>query len=64
MKAYMCTTDFEEHLNNDYNGVIVYPSVKAIQEQRRCVQQCGVTEVEVVFVREITPSKIMENLDV
>lgn len=45
--GYMCLTDFECEIGAACGGNSVYPSVEDIRKHRRCVETCGIVEVEV-----------------
>lgn len=47
--GYMDKTDFDHELGYDPAGTKVYPSVRAVHEDRSCTQECGIVEVEVIF---------------
>jgi hypothetical protein len=48
--GYMCMTDFDCELGMACGGNIVYPSLKDIKENRKCLDQCGIVKVAVVAV--------------
>lgn len=50
-RGFMCSVDFDCELGAAEGGNMVYPSVENLKERRRCVQSCGITEVEVREVR-------------
>jgi hypothetical protein len=52
--GYMCLTDWRHEIGHNYNGNIIYPSLKALKEQRSCWKQCGVVEVTVEAVRIVS----------
>lgn len=45
--AYMCLTDFECELGAAMGGNTVYPSIEDLRASRKCVESCGIVEVEV-----------------
>ena len=51
----MCLTDYEFHLDGDFSGATVYPSLKALQENKHCVAagECGVVKVSIKIVEVI-----------
>jgi hypothetical protein len=49
--GYMCLTAFEHDFEGDCGGTKVYPSLEALQENHKCLAQCGIVEVEVKAVR-------------
>lgn len=51
--GYMCKVDFDYELGCASGGNIVYPSEKNLREHRKCVNECGIVEVRVQFVRVI-----------
>lgn len=55
--GYMCTVDFQHHLRDDQFGARVYPDIESLRENRKCVEQCGITKVRVEFLEEVQPQK-------
>jgi len=51
--GYMCGTDFDHELGNASDGNTIYPSVDALKRHNKCVDECGVVEVEVRYKRTI-----------
>jgi hypothetical protein len=51
--GYMCLIDFECELGAALDGNIVYPSPENCREHRKCIDGCGMVEVEVRFRRVI-----------
>ena len=49
--AYMCAVDYEYHLENDWNGAEVYPSIKSLKEHRPCVKGCGIVKIQIIKVK-------------
>lgn len=56
-KGFMCKTDFEMELGKTNGGVIIYPTEKDCKNRRDCIDQCGMVEVEIRVVRNITENK-------
>lgn len=54
--GYMCLTAFEHELEGDCNGTKVYPSLEALREKHKCLDQCGIVEVEVKSVKIVQKS--------
>jgi hypothetical protein len=52
-KGYMCLTAFEHELEGDCKGTKVYPSLEALKETHKCLDQCGIVEVEVKSIRVV-----------
>lgn len=44
--GYMCLVDYEFHLGADMKGATIYPNVKDLRAKRKCVESCGIVEVE------------------
>lgn len=62
-KGFMCSVDYDHHLENDWHGVPVYSSPASIRHHRKCVQgrakgTCGIYEVEVKRVSVIKKENI------
>lgn len=55
--GYMCLTDFEYELGDACGGNPVYPSIEDLRASRRCVDSCGIVEVEVRGRRVVQPAK-------
>lgn len=51
VKGYMCLVDFNYHIDGDWNGTVIYPSLKSLRHERKCVRGCGIAQVKVVFDR-------------
>lgn len=49
--GYMCSIDYDEHLENDWHDVPVYTSVESIKHHRKCVAgkktHCGIYKVQI-----------------
>lgn len=56
MIGYMCKVDFECELGEYHGGNLVYPSIEDIKHHRKCTEQCGIVEVEVVLKRVVQES--------
>lgn len=56
--GYMCKTDFEYELGFAAGGTTVYSSIEDLRVNRKCVDSCGIVEVEVIL-----RSVIQESLD-
>jgi hypothetical protein len=55
-RGFMCAVDFQFHLGEDVVPTRVYPDVETLREQRPCVAECGIVEVEVSVVQWVQPS--------
>lgn len=51
MKMYMCRIAAEEEMS--HTEVKIYPSVKLLQMEHTCWEECGIIEVDIYIVREI-----------
>lgn len=51
----MCLTDYEFHLDGDFKGAPVYPSLKALQENKHCVTagECGIVKVSIEIIEVV-----------
>lgn len=55
MVAYMCTTDWLYELREPHLSFPeLYKSLQDIRKRRVCVQECGITKVEIHLVKEVT----------
>lgn len=43
----MDKVDFDYEVGNDVQGTKIYPSVKSLVENRRCVGECGIVKIKV-----------------
>lgn len=57
MKVFMCLIDHDMELGNASGGASVYSSLEDLVENRPCVFDCGVMEVEVTKVRIVPPEE-------
>jgi len=57
IKAYMCKTDFDYHIPDDINGVDIYFSKQDLINNRPCVKDCGIVEIEVSFSKVINKAE-------
>ena len=57
-KGFMDKTDFDFELENVSEGTKVFPTVKALKENMKCVDECGIVEVEIKLVRVVEEGKI------
>lgn len=55
-RGFMCATDFQYHLGEGFKPTVVFPDVEALMEQRPCVVECGIVEVEVSVVQWVQRS--------
>lgn len=53
VKAYMCQIDWECELGEAHPCTALYPSVETLKEQRKCVQGCGIVEVEITLSKVV-----------
>ena len=51
--GYMCQVDFDHELGEAYPFTEVYPSIKTLKEQRKCVKDCGIYKVKVEVVKVV-----------
>lgn len=57
--VFMCKVDFENELGAAMGGVTIYPSIEDARKNRKCIDACGLVEVEVRLKRVV----IEENFD-
>lgn len=55
--AFMCKTDFDFELAHSATGTNIYMSEAALREKRRCVEECGIVEVQVSVIRVVQEEK-------
>ena len=55
VKVYMCATDWEWEIGEVLGSTPVYSSVKSLKDERSCVEECGIVEVEVKLSQWIQP---------
>jgi len=51
--GYMDKVDFDEELGKAFVGNKVYPSIRAVKEDKPCTSECGIVEVEVRLRRVV-----------
>ena len=56
VQGFMCLIDWQHHMEDDGTGTKVYPSEEDLREQRTCIDQCGIAEVETRLVRVVQES--------
>jgi len=60
---FMCKVDFECELGMAAGGNVVYGSVEELRERRKCVDACGIVEVECREVRVVQESNYGDDDD-
>lgn len=55
--GFMCKVDFDWELGYASGGNTVYPSEEDLRKCRKCVDECGIVEVRVQFVRVVQEEK-------
>ena len=59
--VYMCGTDWQHHTLCDVFGTTVYPSEKALRENKKqCVDECGIVEIEMKVKCWVQPQDFSE----
>lgn len=53
VRGFMCATDFYHELDGDAYGTSVYCDEATLRRNRKCVDECGIVEVEVTLVRVV-----------
>jgi hypothetical protein len=53
-RGYMCATDYAYDLEGDYFGTKIYPSLKALIDNRQCTKQCGIVRVKIERDKRLT----------
>lgn len=61
--GYMDLVDFECELGAAMGGNRVFPSAEDVRRNKKCVQACGIVEVEVRFRKVIQESNYDEELE-
>jgi hypothetical protein len=56
IKGYICNTGWDFELGEALS-VEVYSSIEALKEESKCWETCGITEIEIKFSKQISPSK-------
>lgn len=56
--GFMCTIDWQHELGEACGGSKVYSSVEDLKENHTCWEECGITEVRVVHVRDVVPQNL------
>lgn len=54
--GFMCKVDFEHEVGVAKGAHIIASSVEELKKRRRCVDRCGIVEVEVKLVRVVQES--------
>lgn len=57
-RGFMCKIDFDYELEGAKDGNRVYPSVDALRKGHPCVDDCGIVEIEVRFVRVVAERRL------
>lgn len=57
-KGYMCQIDFDFHVEEDINGVEIYPTIESLEKHHPCVKECGLVEVEIKLSKVIEEGTI------
>lgn len=47
--VYVCKTDYDYHIPDDWNGIDIYFSEKSIRTHRKCVKECGIVKMKLTF---------------
>jgi len=61
--GYMDKVDFDYELGGAKGGNRIFPSVKDLEENKKCVKSCGIVEVEVRLRRVIRESNFDEEIE-
>lgn len=59
--GYMCKIDYDEHVGSDYYGVSIYPSEKALRENHKCVDECGMVKIRMSIEKVISETNYSLN---
>lgn len=46
--GYLCSTDYEFELESAAGGVKIFSSINDLKKNRKCWEECGIIEVEIV----------------
>lgn len=60
--GYMCSTDYDHHINGDEFGCEIYPTEKACRNDKSCVNpehdnHCGIVKVQVTVIEVVQESE-------
>lgn len=55
--GYMCRVDFEFELGAALGGNVIFPDIEDLRAHRKCVDECGIVEVEVRLKKLIEPGR-------
>ncbi len=53
---FMCLVDYDHELGEASGGCTLYESVEDLKENRPCVEECGIMEVQLTGVRIVQPA--------
>lgn len=56
--TYMCGVNWQHDLLSGNNSVDVFPSEAALRKNKRCVDECGIVEVEMRVRRWVQPQNL------
>lgn len=58
IKGYICGTDWTDELTvMEANDIIIYPSIKSIKDNKKCLRECGIVELELKYKKLIKVRK-------
>jgi len=61
--GYMCKVDWDYEIGGASGGNRIYPSINDLRKCRKCVDSCGIVEVEVRLKRVVQESDFSENIE-
>ena len=58
VRSFMCGVDWQYHLDADALGTTLYPDEESLRDRRKCIDECGIVEVEVRLIRWVRPQNL------
>ena len=57
VKGFMCLVNWDHELGEASGGTIIYSDEEDLRVHHRCIESCGIAEVEVRLVRIVQKGK-------
>lgn len=64
VRVFMDKTDWDHEVGEAAGGNKVYASVDDLRESEKCVDECGIVEVEITLVRVIHEDRFAQGMEV
>jgi len=61
--GYMDKVDFDYELGNAKGGNKVFPSIKDLKENKPCIEECGIVEVEIKLRQVVQETDFSERIE-